>query len=92
MDAADVNSSLPINVAAHSLEMMLQARVITDAKGTPQTIVLVGPHGVELKFPGMAYPFVENGRQVLAIVSVVQVKELEVAPLAPSKLLIPGKS
>lgn len=81
--------ALPINVASHSIEMMLSARVILDHESKPATIILTGNQGVELKFPGFAYPFVKNGAQVLAIVSVVQVSPAE--PTLKPKLLIAGK-
>lgn len=78
-----------INVASHSIELMLEARVITDLEGKPQTIFLTNHNGFELKVPGFAYPFVKNGAQVLSILSIVQVSQQE--PTLAPKLLILGK-
>jgi hypothetical protein len=78
-----------VSIQSNSVEFMCNARVITDAQGTAQTIILTGPYGVEMKLPGGAFPFVLNGHNVLAVLSLVQVSEREPS-LAP-KLLIPGK-
>jgi hypothetical protein len=62
-----------VNVSAHTVEMGMTARVITDAQGAPVSMVLTGQFGMEVKAPGNAFPFVKNGHPVLVIVSVVQV-------------------
>jgi len=66
-----------VNIASHSIEMMTRATVLTDLNNVPQLITLTGEHGVKLVFPGFAYPFVKNGVEVLAIVSLVQVTKVE---------------
>jgi hypothetical protein len=57
--------------------MSMTARVISDAQGRPASIILTGPHGMELKAPGEAYPFVKNGHPVLAVMTVMQVSAAE---------------
>lgn len=79
---------IPINIAANSLEMQLTARVITDINGKPQTIFLTAAHGVEMKFPGEAYPFIKNGHTVLGVITMLQVSKQEAD--GKPRLLIPG--
>lgn len=79
---------IPINIASHSIEMSLKARVILGTDLKPETIFLENQN-VSMKFPGFAYPFIKNGALVMCICSMVQVTKVE--PLAASgKLLIPG--
>lgn len=79
-----------VRTQAHSIEQAMKARVIMDVDGTPASIILTGAHGSQIKMPGFAFPFVQNGGTVLAIISVVQVTT-EVAKLgAPKTILRPG--
>jgi hypothetical protein len=82
-------AGVPVNIATNSIELGMQARVIMGGNGKPASIILQGPHGSEMKMPGEAFPFVKNGHQVLAIISVVQVSA---APTAAAPAIIrPGQ-
>lgn len=77
-----------ISTATHTIEMTMRARVVMGADGNPVSTTLVGDHGVEMKWPGFAYPFVRNGAAVLVVTTVVQVARAE-PKLAP-KIILPG--
>lgn len=79
-----------INISAHTIEMGMTARVLSDAQGRPASMILTGTHGMEVKAPGEAFPFVKNGHPVLVIVTVVQVTKPD--PLAAPKGIIRSAS
>ena len=84
-----VESAAPqVNIASNSIETMMDARVILNAAGEPETLIFTGAHGAEIKYPGFAYPFVKSGNKVLVVLTVVQVSIPE--PTLAPKLLIPG--
>lgn len=79
---------LAVTTSAHSIEMVMKARVLLNGKGEPETIILTGDQGVEMRWPGYGFPFIKNGASVFVITSVVQVSKAE-PKLAP-QILRPG--
>lgn len=77
-----------VRTQAHTIEMSMTARVISDAQGRPASIILTGQHGMELKAPGEAYPFIKNGAAVLVVATVVQVSMAD--PLEKTGIIRPG--
>lgn len=78
-----------INTSIHTIEMSMKARVITDAQGRPEKIFLTGDQGVEMSWPGYAFPFIKNGDTVATVTTVVRVG---LADTTAPKIILPGKT
>jgi hypothetical protein len=70
---------VPVNTAAHTIEMTMVARVLTDDKGVPQKVFLEGDQGVKAEWPGYAFPFIKNGHTILIVTTIVQVSKADPA-------------
>lgn len=70
---------VPVNTAAHTIEMTMTARVLTDDKGVLQKVFLEGDQGVKMEWPGYAFGFIKNGHTVLVVTTVVQVSKADPA-------------
>lgn len=75
---------VPVNTAAHTIEMTMKARVLTDEKGVPQKVFLEGDQGVKMEWPGYAFAFIKNGHTVLVVTTIVQVSKAD--PAKPALL------
>lgn len=78
-----------INTSIHTIEMSMKARVVINAQGQPQRIYLSGDQGVEMSWPGYAFPFIKNGDTVATVTTVVRVG---LADAAAPKIILPGKA
>jgi hypothetical protein len=90
-----MNAKLPpeaqgqvINTSIHTIEMSMKARVVINTAGEPVRIMLTGDQGVEMSWPGYAFPFIKNGDTVATVTTVVRVG---LADSTAPKIILPGR-